>query len=166
MNADDLAKFAATVRVGTAWIRDETPHPDGALIHHLGLLSPITLARPMGGPVGVRLCPDGFADRAIWILDFSPTYRSDGDVGISNPFTRSECSQLLEVVERIDPVIRTWNGVGYSTFSISVAPATEAIRALVEQYRTGCERHGGSVFCGCGWFGRGFAKARIPSGWS
>jgi hypothetical protein len=76
-------------------------------------------------------------------------------------YTREEIVEFLQVVESLVEVRDSWNGVGYSTFSISLSRfAGKYILKCVENYR----KAGANIFRD-GWW-KNQIRTIFPDGWS
>ena len=138
------------IRAAIDWACAPSTQKKGALIQHHGIYQTI-------GPYQVQV-----ADRVI-------VFSADGVVRL----TKSEVARLRKVVKaalgskRVHLLGKHWNGVGCDTVSFPVSLLMPTIEALVARYHKGCPAHKNrSVFCDCGWFERGRARAKLPEGWT
>lgn len=148
--------------LGLDWLH-ETRQPDGALVHPMGVQSPVADGRRFGFIVSSYR-----SATAVMIAVAAPDYvMVGGNNELTNPLKPGELAALATHLEQIGyKVSGTWNG--YLEHG-SVALAMEAHHTLKKaalQYCLGCPEHR-TVFCykdGCDWLDNGTAKLR-PPGW-
>lgn len=143
-----------------AWLYDDTPQPDGAMIMHHGLYVASEQPRLQGWSV----TPRGFEKRPVVVFNARTSYDRVADTW-EGLWTADEVDALRAMVARHADIEREWNGAGAPSVSFQLArPSAGPVGNLVETYLAGCPEHS-TVFCssrGCDWWPRGRGLARTP----
>lgn len=145
---------------GLHWLF-ETVQSEGAILQHHSI--------PLAGVANRNLgfCPSGWSNRAVVILNVAEVeWRKEGtEWTMLNPLEPDELADLTNALARLgEEVVHSWNGHPADSGSVALKrPAHPSLTAAVDLYRAGCPTHPReSVFCKCGWYGRGNALVTYP----
>ncbi|MBE5477926.1 hypothetical protein E3G68_005280 [Mycobacteroides abscessus] len=147
----DVISHLPMLLIGLRWLFD-IEQPDTALQQHHG---------QQIGSVGnrtLRFIPSGWNGHAIVVVEVTHVeYGQQPHQPPRNPLAPGELAAFADLLDGMgEDVASTWNGHPAITGSLALArPAHPSLRAAVSRYTAGCQRHGGTRFCGCDWYARG-----------
>jgi hypothetical protein len=151
-----------TLRTGLRWLY-ETEQLDGALLTHHGESLPAIAAVNRQFEF-VPQAWNSYPVIVVAVVDVRQVQRGP-DMVPGNPIRKTELTELAQALTDLGQhVVETWNGHPGTSGSLALrGPAQPTLLAAVARYRAGCPDHPEKrVFCGCGWFQRGYSRVVRP----